>query len=87
VSYTSKLRLLDGELVGRHTSDMGRRVKRGLFCTASGRLINADVNGSYNVITKVVPDAFGDIGTRGNGRAGVVVYPARLRLAKRRVVA
>jgi len=82
-SYTSKCSFLDGEPIGKHESYVGRRVKRGLFRSASGRLINADVNGAYNIITKVVPDAFGDIGTRGNGRAGVVVHPVRLGLANR----
>lgn len=77
-SYTSKCSFLDGELVGKRTSYAGRRVKRGLFRTATGRQINADVNGAYNIITKVVPDAFSN---GGNGRAGVVVHPVRLALA------
>jgi transposase len=29
-------------------------VKRGLFQTASGRLVNADVNGSYNILRRGV---------------------------------
>ncbi|NJK70511.1 MAG: transposase, partial [Microcoleus sp. SU_5_3] len=32
----------------------------GLYKTASGRLINADVNGSYNILRKAVPNAFSD---------------------------
>ncbi|HEU4784555.1 MAG TPA: transposase [Ktedonobacterales bacterium] len=80
-SYTSKCSFLDGELVGKHASYVGLRVKRGLFRTASGRLINADVNGAYNIITKVVPDAFGN---ESNGRVGVVVHPVRLALANRK---
>jgi putative transposase len=46
-----------------------------------GRQFNADVNASYNMIVKVVPDAF------GNGREGVVVHPVRLCLANRRLAA
>jgi putative transposase len=77
-SHTSKCSFLDGGVVGHHTSYLGKRVKRGLFRTASGKPINADVNGTYNIITKVVPDAF------GNGRAGVVVHPVRLCLTDRK---
>lgn len=80
-SHTSKCSFLDGESVGHHDVYMGKRVKRGLFRTATGKQFNADVNGAYNIITKVVPDAF------GNGRAGVVVHPVRLCLTDRKRVA
>ena len=53
----------------------GRRVKRGLYRAADGRRINADVNGAYNILRKVVPNAF------GNGIGGVVVHPVRIALA------
>lgn len=86
-SYTSKCSFLDGEPVGKHASYMGLRVKRGLFHTASGRQVNADVNAAYNIIIKVVPNAFGDIAPKGNGREGVVVHPVRLRLTNRKHVA
>jgi putative transposase len=36
----------------------GKRVERGLYRAADGRHINADVNGSYNIMRKVAPDAF-----------------------------
>jgi len=51
-SYTSKTSFLDLEPVGKHESYQGRRVKRGLFKAASGILINADVNGAFNIIRK-----------------------------------
>ena len=35
----------------------GKRVKRGLYKSKSGKKINADVNGSYNILRKVAPDA------------------------------
>lgn len=79
-SHTSKCSFLDGEPVGHHDAYVGRRIQRGLFRTASGKEVNADVNGAYNIITKVVPDAF------SKGRAGVVVHPARLCLADRKPV-
>ena len=31
----------------------------GLYRAANGRRINADVNGSYNILRNVLPDAFG----------------------------
>jgi putative transposase len=86
-SYTSKCSFLDGEVVGKHSSYAGQRVKRGLFRTASGRHFNADVNAAYNIITKVVPDAFGNTDTGSNGRAGVVVHPVRLALTNWKQVA
>ncbi len=57
-SYTSKCSFLDDEEIGKHEHYEGKRIKRGLFRSQFGRLINADVNGSYNIIKKVAPDAF-----------------------------
>jgi len=78
-SYTSKCRFLDEEPLTHQATYAGKRVKRGRFMTVTGRRLNADVNGAYNMIVKVVPDAF------GTGRAGVVVHPVRLTLANRRL--
>ena len=56
-SYTSKCSFLDEEEIRKHSSYQGKRLKRGLFETSSGILINADVNGSLNIgrkyLTKV----------------------------------
>ena len=56
-SYTSKCSFLDEESICKHSRYRGKRVKRGLFETSSGKLINADVNGSLNIgrkyLTKV----------------------------------
>jgi putative transposase len=38
----------------------GKRIKRGLYKTSEGRLINADVNGSYNILRKAIPNALCD---------------------------
>jgi putative transposase len=64
---------------GEPATGVGKRVKRGVFLTATDRRFNADVNGAYNMIVKVVPDAF------SNGRGGVVVHPVRLNLANQRL--
>jgi IS605 OrfB family transposase len=74
-SYTSKCSFLDLEPVGKHEVYAGKRVKRGLFRASDGRCFNADINGAYNILRKVVPDAF------GNGIGGVVVHPTRMTLA------
>jgi putative transposase len=77
-SYTSKCSFLDGEAIGKHEHYLGKRVHRGLFVASDGRRVNADVNGSYNILRKVIPNAFG----QGNGIGGAVVHPARLDLVK-----
>lgn len=38
----------------------GRRIKRGLYRSGSGKLINADVNASYNILRKAFPNAFAE---------------------------
>ncbi len=51
-SYTSKCSFLDDEKVTKHKTYLGSRVKRGLFKSQSGKLINADLNGSLNILKK-----------------------------------
>jgi putative transposase len=77
-SYTSKCSFLDEEAIEKHDSYVGKRIKRGLFRTASGRLINADtdINGSLNILKKAVPSAF------SQGIVGVVVHPVIIKIAK-----
>ena len=59
-NYTSKCSALDLEVIGKHENHAyaGKRVKRGLFRTALGLLINADVNGALNILRKVIGDNF-----------------------------
>ena len=49
-AYTSKCSFLDREKISKHTSYAGRRIRRGLFISSSGIMINADVNGSLNIM-------------------------------------
>ena len=49
-AYTSKCSFLDRENISKHDSYAGRRIRRGLFISSSGILINADVNGSLNIM-------------------------------------
>ncbi|TAG63846.1 MAG: transposase [Oscillatoriales cyanobacterium] len=47
----------------------GKRIKRGLYKTSTGQLINSDVNGSFNILRKAIPNAFGDGIRRGRSSA------------------
>ena len=53
-SYTSKCSFLDNEPLGKKDSYLGKRIKRGLFRSSKNRLINADLNGSLNILRKVI---------------------------------
>ena len=75
-SYTSKCSFLDGEFPEKREVYAGKRIKRGLFQAADGRLINADVNAAYNIIIKAFPKAI-------EGIEGVpVVHPVRVMLSQ-----
>ncbi len=56
-SYTSKCDSLVMEEIGKHSVYLGKRVKRGLFQSSSGKLLNADVNGALNIMRKVVDNS------------------------------
>jgi putative transposase len=73
-SYTSKCSFLDFEKVKKQVEYLGKRIKRGLFRSAEGILINADVNSAYNILKKVVPNAF------ANGIEGVGLHPIVIQL-------
>ena len=75
-SYTSKCSFLDRENLCKHEHSMGKRIKRGMFRSQFGTLINADVNGAYNIIRKVAPESF-------EGVEDVVVHPVRLAIGVR----
>ena len=53
-SYTSKCSFLDDEEICKHEDYKGKRIKRGLYKSSDGRLINADVNGALNILKKVI---------------------------------
>lgn len=58
-SYTSKTSFLDGDFLPTYGEKpetwkpSGKRVKRGMYRTAQGILINADLNGAANIFRKV----------------------------------
>ena len=51
-SYTSKCSFLDNEEVCKHETYKGKRVKRGLFLSGNNKTINADINGSLNILKR-----------------------------------
>ena len=53
-SYTSGTSFLDNELPTKENYNKNRRVKRGLFKTNDGRYLNSDINGSYQILKKVI---------------------------------
>ena len=71
-SYTSGTSFLDNELPVKKNYNKSRRVYRGLFVSNKGIKINADLNGAYQIIKKVVPNAF------ANGIEGVGLHPIRV---------
>lgn len=51
-SYTSKVDHLVFEAMEHHDHYKGKRVKRGLFRSSTGKLINADINGAVGILRK-----------------------------------
>lgn len=71
-SYTSGCSFLDLEEPIKANYNKARRIVRGLFESNNGTLINSDVNGGYNIIVKVFPNAFAD------GIKDVHLHPVRV---------
>ena len=60
-AYTSKCSALDLEPICKQTEYKGKRIKRGLFISNKGIIINADINGSLNILRKVVKNDLSDL--------------------------
>lgn len=73
-SYTSKCSFLDSEDICHHDRYLGKRKHRGLFVSNNGVTVNADVNGSYNILRKGKPKAFD-----ADGVVGALVHPTVIR--------
>lgn len=56
-SYTSKVDHLAFESLNRHDVYIGKRIKRGLFQSSIGKLLNADINGAIGIARKVIGDS------------------------------
>lgn len=60
-SYTSGTSFLDDESPNKENYNKDRRVHRGLFVSNSGKKINADVNGAYQIMKKVFSNLTNEI--------------------------
>lgn len=67
--YTSGTSFVDNEDPVKENYDKSRRVYRGLFVGNNGIQINADVNGAYQILKKVIPNAY------ANGIEGAGLHP------------
>ena len=56
--YTSGVSSIDKEEINRENYNKARRIKRGLFKTNRGKIINADLNGSLNILRKYIKEIF-----------------------------
>jgi putative transposase len=74
-SYTSKTSALDLEIPRKHSTYLGKRLKRGLFQSSLGTKINADVNGSLQIVRKVFPNAYTTEGIASAAVAPLKVLP------------
>jgi putative transposase len=64
-SYTAKSDALVCDILPKYDKKqpkkykfLGKRLKRGLYRSSNGKLINADVNGAINILRKVIGDDF-----------------------------
>ena len=49
-AYTSKCSFIDNEKICQHKTYYGKRIKRGLFESKYGHKLNANINGSFNIM-------------------------------------
>jgi IS605 OrfB family transposase len=70
-AYTSKASFLDGDSLPRYGEKpegwkaSGRRIKRGLYQSSNGLIVNADLNGSANILRKVASNLGIDLSLLG----------------------
>jgi putative transposase len=85
-SYTSKASFLDLDTIptsnpkrAEKPTFSGKRENRGFYRAKDGRRIQADINGSYNILRKEFPNAFSDSQARPGQEIGdAAVHPRRL---------
>lgn len=84
-SYTSKASFIDDDFIPVYKEGdkteyefSGQRIKRGLYKTKNGILINADVNGAYNILRKYLNVSSKEIITRES--IGLVMAPVRIKI-------
>ena len=84
-AYTSKASYLDGDRLYKQGEKpkgwkpSGQRVKRGLYQTSTGILVNANCNGAANILTKVATQLGVNLAKVGRG---ALTLPRRVDLFK-----
>jgi IS605 OrfB family transposase len=82
-AYTSKASFLDGDSLPKYGEKpegwkaSGKRLKRGLYQSSNGSIVNADLNGSANILKKVASNLSLDLGLLGRR---CLTNAARIRL-------
>lgn len=82
-SYTSKCSFLDLEEMKKQSNYIGNRTKRGLFVSSNGHKINADLNGSLNIIRKVANNEVFKYTNISELVEGYAVSPVKVSIATR----
>ena len=77
-SYTSKCSFLDLEPIKKQEAYLGRRIKRGLFKSSNGTVINADINASYNIGRKSNPEFLTNDRIEALSILGLPLVPVKL---------
>lgn len=72
-SYTSKCDSLALEDLKHKEHYFGKRIKRGMFKSRTGDILNADINGSLNILRKVIGNDFISLSDRGLVKNPLVV--------------
>ena len=79
--YTSKSSFLDSDPIPYLKNEKiyfsGKRIKRGLYRCSNGSIINADVNGSFNILRRFILKEVGDVSLLPTDR-GFVFNPIRI---------
>ena len=81
-SYTSKISFFDNDFIPVYGQNdelfksSGKRIKRGLYKTKDGLLVNADINGSLNIMRKYLNEVCNEIISPAN--RGLVMNPVKI---------
>ena len=81
-SYTSKVSFFDNDFIPTYQvndelfNPSGKRIKRGLYKTSSGLVLNADINGSLNIMRKYLNEVCDDLISPAN--RGLVMNPVKI---------
>ncbi|MEN8220122.1 MAG: transposase [Pseudomonadota bacterium] len=85
-SYTSKASFIDGDKMPKQYNPKakqkrtfsGQRVKRGLYKSGDGTVINADANGAYNILRKTDSDfSFSKLAEKVGARIKEWLHPSK----------